>query len=287
MKIIWVLENIKKDNSFYTKLNTLLLLASVTLWKKNNPEDYCVFYCDSMTKNFYKSLGVLHLWDEVIIYKTERNINRKIFWAASKVEVLNNQNEEVILLDHDTLVFKNIKKYLSKEKITVCNLENGRGYYPTSIDPFLKELSYKPRWKTESLNVSFLHLPLINFTKEYTSLSLDLMEELTKLKAPNSKYLIFTEQLLLRHLLDKNKIPYQSIMKDVWDCDKWDWRGYTDKGLLKLPESELTFKHYGPLKSYVIKSKGGQNYNHDIKLLENCINLPNLDLSHITENDNK
>ena len=76
-------------------------------------------------------------------------------------------------------------------------------------------------------------------------------------------------------------------MKDVWDCDKWDWRGYTDKGLFKLPESELTFKHYGPLKSYVIGSKGGQNYDHDIKLLENCINLPNLDLSHITENDNK
>ena len=67
MKIIWFLENIKKDNSFYTKLNTLLLLASVTLWKKNNPKDYCVFYCDSMTENFYKSLGVLYLWDEVIV----------------------------------------------------------------------------------------------------------------------------------------------------------------------------------------------------------------------------
>ena len=107
------------------------------------------------------------------------------------------------------------------------------------------------------------------------------MEELTELEAPNAKYLIFAEQLLLRHLLDNDKIPYQCILKDVWDCDNWKWNGTTNKGLFKFPESELTFKHYGPLKDFVLSSKGGQNYEHDIKLLENCINLPNLDLSSI------
>lgn len=287
MKIIWVLENIKQDNKFYTKLNTLLLLASVTLWKKNNPEDYCIFYCDNMTKDFFNSLGVLNIWDEVIVYKSKLNIDREVFWAASKVEVLSEQTEEIVLMDHDTLVFKNIKEYLSKDKVTVCNLENGRGYYPTAIDPYLKQLSYKPRWKTESLNVSFLHLPDFNFTKEYANLSLKLMQELTVLKAPNAKYLIFAEQMLLRHLLDTKNINYQSIIKDVWDCDKWKWNGYTKKGILKQPESELIFKHYGPLKSWVIASSGGQNYDRDIKLLENCINLPNLDISSLVENDNK
>lgn len=287
MKIIWVLENIKQDNNFYTKLNTLLLLASVTLWKKHNPKDYCVFYCDSMTKDFFDSLGVLNIWDEVIIYNSKLNIDREVFWAASKVEVLSEQTEEIILMDHDTLVFKNIKEYLSKDKVTVCNLENGRGYYPTSIDPYLKQLSYKPRWKTQSLNVSFLHLPDPDFTKEYAELSLKLMEELTVLKAPNAKYLIFAEQMLLRHLLDIKNINYQSIIKDVWDCDKWKWNGYTEKGILKHPKSELTFKHYGPLKAWVIASSGGQNYDRDIKLLENCINLPNLDISSLVENDNK
>jgi len=281
LKIIWVLENIKQDSTFYSKLNTLLLLASVTLWKKNNPEDYCIFYCDNMTKDFFDSLGVLHIWDEVIVYNSKLNIDREVFWAASKVEVLSEQTEEVILMDHDTLVFKNIKEYLSKDKVTVCNLEDGRGYYPTAIDPYLKQLSYKPRWKTQSLNVSFLHLPDPNFTQEYAKLSLKLMKELTVLKAPNARYLIFAEQMLLRHLLDTKNINYQSIIKDIWDCDQWEWKGYTEKGILKHPKSELIFKHYGPLKGYVIQNKGGQNYNHDIKLLENCINLPKLDLSSI------
>ena len=281
MKVIWVLENIKKDKSFYGKLNTLLLLASVKLYKKQYPKDTCIFYCDKLTKSFFDSLDVLHLWDEVFIHKPKYKIDRNIFWAASKVEILSEQTEEVILMDHDTLVFKPIKKYLSKDKITVMNLENGFGYYPTGIDPYIKQISYQARWKPNSLNVSFLHLPFPNFTKEYSELSLKLMEELTKLKAPDSRYLIFTEQLLLRHLLDKEKIPYQCIIKDIWDCDKWNWGKLTEKGLFKFPESELYVKHYGPLKDYVIENKGGQNYNHDIKLLENCINLPNLDLSSI------
>ena len=63
MKIIWVLENIKQDNKFYTKLNTLLLLASVTLWKKNNPEDLVdtseideTFIFSPSEKNYSKDL---------------------------------------------------------------------------------------------------------------------------------------------------------------------------------------------------------------------------------------
>jgi|TARA_R100000278_G_scaffold32110_1_gene29307 hypothetical protein len=280
LKIIWVLENIKKDNSFYSKFNILLLLSSVTLWKKHYPEDNCVFYCDELTYTLFKNLDILKLWNEVIIIEQEYKINREVFWAASKVEVLAKQNEEVILMDHDTLVFKPIKKYLGN-KVTVTNLENGYGYYPTSIDPYIKKLSYKPRWQPASLNVSFLHLPFPYFTQKYTQLSLKIMEELTELEAPNAKYLIFAEQLLLRHLLDNDKIPYQCILKDVWDCDNWKWNGTTNKGLFKFPESELTFKHYGPLKDFVLSSKGGQNYEHDIKLLENCINLPNLDLSSI------
>ena len=71
----------------------------------------------------FKNLDILKLWNEVIIIEQEYKINREVFWAASKVEVLAKQNEEVILMDHDTLVFKPIKKYLGN-KVTVTNLEN-------------------------------------------------------------------------------------------------------------------------------------------------------------------
>ena len=37
------------------------------------------------------------------------------------------------------------------------------------------------------------------------------MEEFTKAKAPNSQYLIFAEQLVLRHMIDRDKIKLRSL----------------------------------------------------------------------------
>ena len=281
MKIIWVLENIKEDKKFYGKLNILLLLASVKLWKSHHPEDTCVLYCDPMTESVLRKTNALVLFDEVVEYVHKRKIQRDIFWAASKLQVLSEQTEEVIIMDNDTLVYKPFKHHINKEEVIVCNLELGRGYYPTAIDPYIRQLSYKRRWKTESLNVSFLYLPDHNFTREYAETSLNMMEEMTSLKVPNSQYLIFAEQMLLKQMLEEKQIKYKSVISTYWDCDKWTWGKDHDKGIWRFYDSERYFKHYGPLKAYVINSKGGQNYESEIKMLENCINFPNLYLEHI------
>ena len=44
MEIIWVLENVKQEDSFYNKLRILLLLASTSLWKKYHPTHTLVLY---------------------------------------------------------------------------------------------------------------------------------------------------------------------------------------------------------------------------------------------------
>jgi hypothetical protein len=281
LRIIWVLENIDGNREFYSKLNILLLLASVRLWKRNQPEDTCVLYTDSMTRDLLHELNVHHFWDEISLYKPTRNINTKVFWAASKLEILAKQTVPVIIMDNDTLVFKPIKEYLDLNKVYVCNFEVGKGYYPTAIDPYIQQLSYRARWKTESVNVSFLNLPDPKFTKEYANMSLKFMEEFTKMKVPHSQYLIFAEQLLLKHLLDKKNIEYKSILSTNWDCKKWEWGEDHDKGIWTMNDSGLYFKHYGPLKSWIKKNLGDQNYNEEVKLLSNCINFPNLYLDII------
>ena len=48
-----------------------------------------------------------------------------------------------------------------------------------------------------------------------------------------------------------------------------------------MNDSGLYFKHYGPLKSWIKKNLGDQNYNEEVKLLYNCINFPNLYLDII------
>lgn len=284
MKIIWVLENIKSNtysNDYYinSRLNVLLLLASVHLWRKNHPDDTCVLYADDITIDTLDRLKVLEFWHQIKPIPKKGVIDKDVFWASSKLQVLSEIDEPVILMDNDTHVYKPIKHLLDPDTVYVCNYEVGKGYYPTSIDKYVSQLSYKARWQTESVNVSFLQLPDPVFTKEYANLSIQMMEEFTALKAPNPQYLIFSEQLLLRHLLDKKNINHKSIISTDWDCKKWEWGEDNDKGIWPVYESEMYFKHYGPLKGWIKTNQADQNYEREISHLVNCINLPNLDLS--------
>ena len=279
MKVIWVLENIRKHESFYSKLNILMLLASVSLWKRNHREDICVFYGDDITIDFLGRLKVLTLWDEIRSIGNNRKIDKQVFWASSKLQVLADVEESVIIMDNDTHVYKPIRHLLDSNTTYVSNYEVGKGYYPLSNDKYVKELTYKTRWQTESVNVSFLHLPDPNFTNRYAELSLQIMEEFTAIKAPNPQYLIFAEQLLLRHLLDKEKVKHKSVISTYWDCKEWEWGEDHSNGLWPFIDSEQYFKHYGPLKSWILDSRADQNYEREIIHLKNCINLPNLDYS--------
>ena len=108
-------ENIKDDEGIYGKLNTLMLIASIQLWKKNHPTDNCVMYCDKLTLRYLERLSIGHLWDSIEEYTHTRNIDRTVFWAASKVAVLSQQTEPVILMDNDTLVYKPITHLLDTD----------------------------------------------------------------------------------------------------------------------------------------------------------------------------
>ncbi len=273
MTAIWVLENINKDREYYSKFNILCLFSSVVVYKRNNPNHFTKLYVDDLTYSFIEDLGAIHLWDEVIKFEFDLNVDKSVFWASSKLHILSKVREPVIIIDNDSLVYENLDKYLDN-KIIVSNLENGKGYYPLSFDPFIRKLSYKARWQPESVNVSFLYLPDSSFTREYANLSIQFMEEFTAMRVPDSQYLIFAEQLLLKHLIDKNNLPYQSLISTYWDCQDWEWGADHDKGIWKHPESNKHYFHYGPLKSYFKAKKYPDcNYSEEIKKFRNLIQI--------------
>jgi len=281
LDVIWVYENIQKSPAFYGRLDILLLLTSVSLWRRNHSEDNCILYCDEMSYDVLDKLKVIEFWHQIRPIPNQRKINKSVFWASSKLQVLADVRDHVIIMDHDTHVYKPLKPVLDLDKIYVTNLEKGQNYYPNSTDLYVKKLSYKPRWQTDSVNVSFLNLPDPAFTKEYANLSLDLMEELTSIKAPNPQYLIFAEQLLLKQLLHEKSIPHSSIISTYWDCKLWDWSEDHNQGIWTINESYKYFKHYGPLKGTVKDSREGESYEGELLHLKNCIKMPHLDLSSI------
>jgi len=281
LRVIWVLDNVKGEASFYGKLYTLILIASIRQWKKFYPDDTCVLYCDDLSRETLRLTNTLDQWDEVIKYEPKYKINRAIFWAAAKLEVLSLQTEPCIIVDNDLHIYCPIKTYIDSDKFYVHNIENGKGYYPGYVDKFVRKLSYTPRWQTESVNVSFLQLPDPKFTKEYAAGSIKIMEEFTEMEVPNSQYLIFAEQLFLRHMFDMRGIEFKSLVATYWDCDAWEWGEHHDRGIWPIYESEIYLKHYGPLKRWILANKADQNYKRETEHLTRCINLPELNLEHI------
>lgn len=279
MRVIWVLENIKKTTRFYGKLNTILLLSSVRLWKKNHQKDNCVLYADSLTLEFLTQLNVIDFWDEIVEYSDSLRIDKNIFWSAAKLEVISKQSEPFILLDNDTLVYKELYSKLDLSNHWVMNLEMGKGYYPTNFDHFIRSISYKQRWLPESVNVSFLYMPDFNFAKKYAKLSLNMMEEFTQLNVPNSQYLIFAEQLLLKHLFDLENISYKSLIKNYWLCDQWKWGAVHNDGIWEEQQHMKYIRHYGPYKNQLKEKKLEKEYFFELKSLFFSINFRNFHLT--------
>lgn len=243
MKVIWVYENIKEDYSFYTKLDTLLLLSSAIQWKKHHPGYTTVLYCDDLTKNFLIDLSAISLWDSIVSLPKNNFVDKSIFWASSKTQVLRNIKEPIILLDHDFLVFKSLKKYI-KDIPLFAHEEDGVRYYPTANDPFINEVAdLIPRPKPFAINCCFSYFPDYKFANKYGKFALELMTRFTDMKVPNSKFLIFAEQLSLKYLLDFDKIKYEVLMQEIFLANERKFVPY-DKGLIQKNDIYKYFKHY-------------------------------------------
>lgn len=270
MKVIWVYQNLgDKYADALNRLECLMLVASANLWKNLYPEDTRYFYCDKSTGRLLKSLGIPHLFDEVVELSSREEIliDTKVFWSSAKLKVLLEQTEPVILMDHDFIALDKIKDQIDPAKICYCNRENAIGYYPNSLDPYISNLSFKVKWPSTAVNVGFLYLPDPEFTRFYAGLSLQVMEELTKLKVPNSKYLIFAEQLVLSYLIQEKS--HQSLLKDTWECAKnqWNPQNLDKTGIWTLKESSrMKFFHYGRAKKMLTPTKYQQEFDWLVEL---------------------
>lgn len=271
MKTIWVLENIREHRSFYSKFDLLMMFTSVIQWKKHHPDAVCELHADKMTQEFFNQLGVLSLWNSVKEVGKNKAIDKNVFWASAKLQALRNVTEPVIIMDNDFVVYQSFDKFF-KNEVIVGHDEDGKEYYPKALDPYVRKVRHiinRPDLK--AVNCCFLYLPNPQFTQHYASLSLQLMEEFTKMKVPNSKYLIYAEQLLLKHLLTLHNVTYKPLLDTVYDSKLNQFTVKTDKGLIRLKDHTRYFRHYWMEKPKIHNSKDGYDYNEEVRQLENVV----------------
>jgi len=272
LNVVWVLENIRKHKSFYNELDTLLLISSALLWERYNKGTNKVLYCDELTKNYlYSITNPDTIWNEVRPLPTNKHIDKNIFWASSKLEVLRNADDSTLVLDHDFLVYTDLAKYLNNSPV-FCFDENGSNYYPTRYDPLIRSINHLISTSSSSaINCCFNFFPNKVVANEYARLSLDIMYELTNSKKHlTSKYLIFAEQLALKYFLDINEIKYNTLLKGTHNSktDKWE---STDKGIFELDNADLYFRHYWKEKNKIRKNQEGFDYKKEITILKNIL----------------
>ena len=274
METIWVLENVKNNKSFYSKLELLILVASICLWKKHHPTHKTVFYCDEMTNNTLQDLGVLELWDEVRHLSYPEKINREVFWSSCKTKIISKTEIPLIIVDHDFLVFKNLDNFFD-DKVLFTYHERANNWYPKENSKPNRSLSQPVEFVNDfAANVSLLHLPNPKFAREYATRTLQNHIEFSDMfiEDLSANYMILSEQLMLKQMLSKDGIPHVSLGKNVWDCNEV---GYTkeeiNEGILSFKEISLYCKHYGVDKTRFKENQKGFDYNSEIEFIYRCI----------------
>lgn len=272
MLTIWTLDNVRKHRSFYSEFDFLMLFASVTLWKRNQPEANCVLYCDPMTYRALSYVQATHLWDEIRELPENKFVNKEIFWSVSKLQALREVEEPVVLMDGDFLAYRNLVS-LFEDKVIVAHDENGRGYYPGAMDPFVRKTKHIiPRPNHKAVNCAFQYFPDPAFVRSYASMSIQIMEEFTSLKVPDSNYLLYAEQLLLKHLLDIKAVEYETLVDEIWMVkDGIFEEEKTDKGIIPFEEQHLWFRHYWMDKPYIKLNEHGFSLKKEIQELKNIL----------------
>lgn len=208
MKVIWVLENIRKGHNFFLpEIELLGLVASISNWKNLYPETDTHLYCDSSVLEYLDKVEISNLWDNIHTKELDTidRIDRKPFWAASKIKIIRNIQAPFIIMDCD-LYFKNRSigiESFSNFDIVTNQIEDGVGYYPTKRDAAIKDMKDPFEYRsTHAFNVAFLYIGNEKVRKDYTDLAYSWMEDLSSKKDINGKHMIFCEQKMLKEFSD-------------------------------------------------------------------------------------
>jgi hypothetical protein len=286
MKVIWVLENIKKDKTFYLpELELLCLITSISNWKILYPETSTYLYCDPSVFSYLESMDLIKLWDNVDTSKLQEpdSIDRGPFWASSKIKIIREIEAPFILMDCDFFFSSKFFELdgIQKFDLIINKVEEDGGAYPTKSDPLLKDIikdhSVQFRWETShAFEVSFIYIGNDKLRKEYTRDAYDWMEKLS-LKYSNDprlngRYMIFCEQKLLKEYTALYDMRVAALFPKF--CKRMEKP--TD-----LPSDYETLKstgeEYTHLGAYKAKAKNDKIVFQNVKseMLKSMLNLNN------------
>jgi len=240
MDVYWVADSYES----MTDLELVYVFSSVKLWKYHHPSHTAILYTDEQS---WKTIGHEGLWDEVHFFDFSSDIIKgdHKFWAAGKLQAMKEFQTPFCIMDLD--VIYNGKVTFDKPIISAHRGLGGQ-YYTTPKNIAFQNTPIEPFSKSpNALNVSFLYIEGPDFHEEYVTTSLHWMEELSKNGYANGGLMTFCEQKLLLDMIERDNIPYRTLIRPQFVCSKGKWdREYnedkyyhlkTDKKRAKIDET--------------------------------------------------
>jgi hypothetical protein len=229
MNVIMVAEDINKDGSFkQTRGELMCMVSSLAFIKHFYPHFKTTFFVDRFTKEYYKSFGILDLFDEVndTLLDQKVLIDKNIFWAAGKIMAQKETKGPTLTLDLDFWLFSDIEKLgVFDSDVSCLWVEEINDEYYQRPEVALRNsgLGWNYGWGTHALNVSFLYLRDEEFKNEYCDIAIDYMKSKYN-KIPKglsfkekTKHILFAEQYMLNELVKLKDKRVKVLVDDFYD----------------------------------------------------------------------
>lgn len=262
----------------------LTTILSALKWREKNGNIKMV--TDEKGAEFYKKINISSIWnlgiDATLDKHIDKDIDPKIFWAASKIYSLKMINTPTVMIDTDFIVWDKIYDKLEKKDFYCVHREElTKDIYP-SIEHFNTKEGYEfnPKWDLEisPCNTAFLYLNNQKFKTYYVNSSINFMRN-TISNGDTISNMVFAEQRLISMCAKYMNIKIHSLedLENLFSKKQktythiWGYKNYlrnnkkertdfcikcTRRILIDFPEFEDILANIKPIEKYykIVKS---------------------------------
>jgi hypothetical protein len=195
---------------FIEDYDLLTTILSALEWKKYNGSIKMI--TDTTGMEYYKRLGLEHIWDMGIDTSLDMMESEKIFplsfWAAGKIFALKQQSVPCVMLDTDFIVWKSIASDVDGEALAVAHREDiSAEIYPEkAFFDMAEDYNFPAEWDWTVLpcNTALMYIADEKLKEYYTSQSINFMRNLRGTKNITAEMVFAEQRLLAMCAADKN-----------------------------------------------------------------------------------
>ena len=239
MNAVHSFKTIKSDNAFYMEdFEVMIMIMSALSWRRLNGK--IKLYADDEFAKYVYDNNLDFLWDNgidlKILSEPRENINRKIFWAASKMDVINDMKENEVHMDIDFVAWEKMDDVLNGDFDLIVSHFEDVNEFKCYID---KEILVPPKdyvfnknfdWNFPAINTSFIMFKNKTAKDIFCKECIRYMEN-NNTELPDSAQMVFAEQRLTAMALKFKGMNIQTL-SNVESCQN-NTTNFTHLGGLK------------------------------------------------------